>query len=323
MTDKLKNNTETLPYFSKDLAIIIPTKDRPKEVRRLLKSITELDCKVGRIIVIASGQDIQDVVMTFVDQIPVEYYSSQPGQIKQRNKGIALLDESTKLVATKDDDAVFHKTAISEMIKFWNSIEADTAGVGFNIVNQPGHSHTWLKGVFGVSVPEPGKVLKSGFSTAITNVKQNIRSEWLNGGATVWRQDILKNHPHHEINSQWASFEDLIFSYPIGKKYPLYISKNAQIKIDSIYSCTLNAKTLIYRGKTNFIWGTYFVTKNSDMSIFGYIYYKLLQLIITLIKGVNNKHKLFEGIGIIHGFVLVLPALIANKNFTEIIEDNT
>ena len=144
MTDKLKNNTETLPYFSKDLAIIIPTKDRPKEVRRLLKSITELDCKVGRIIVIASGQDIQYVVMTFVDQIPVEYYSSQPGQIKQRNKGIALLDESTKLVATKDDDAVFHKTAISEMIKFWNSIFIPRFHSGGHLRTIKFHSKNWF-----------------------------------------------------------------------------------------------------------------------------------------------------------------------------------
>ena len=115
-------NTRT-HYVSKDLAIIIPTKDRPKEVGRLLQSIKELDCEVRRVIVVASGQDISDVIMSFAEYIPVEYYSSEPGQIRQRNKGIALLDESTRLVATMDDDAVFHKDAISEMIKFWNNVE--------------------------------------------------------------------------------------------------------------------------------------------------------------------------------------------------------
>ena len=57
-------NTRTY-YVSKDLAIIIPTKDRPKEVGRLLQSIKELDCEVGRVIVVYSGQDISDVVIEF------------------------------------------------------------------------------------------------------------------------------------------------------------------------------------------------------------------------------------------------------------------
>ena len=114
-------NTRT-HYVSKDLAIIIPTKDRPKKVGSLLQSIKELDCEVGRVIVVASGQDISDVVIEFSKILPVEYYSSEPGQIKQRNKGISLLNDSTKLVATIDDDMFFYKTAVLQMIKFWNSI---------------------------------------------------------------------------------------------------------------------------------------------------------------------------------------------------------
>ena len=322
MTKLIRKAALTNSYISTDIAIIIPTKDRPREIRQLLKSISELDCKVGRIIIIASGQDIKHVVMPFVDRIHVEYHYSEPGQIKQRNKGISLLNDSTKLVATIDDDAFFHKNSISEMIKFWNSIDPETAGVGFNIVNQVGHRHTWLRGIFGVSVPEPGRVLKFGSNTSITNVKQNIRCEWLNGGATMWRQHILKNNPHENICSKWAVFEDLIFSYPIGKKYPLYISKDAQIEINILLS-TETIETLIYRGKTQFIWGAYFVINNSDMSIIGYIYYKFLQLIVSLIKSLINKNKLFEGIGIIQGFILVLPALVGTKNFKKIIENNT
>ena len=54
--ENIDNETSRYQYDSKDLAIIIPTKDRPKEVKRLLKSICELDCRVGRIIVVASGR---------------------------------------------------------------------------------------------------------------------------------------------------------------------------------------------------------------------------------------------------------------------------
>ena len=57
-------------YKTEDIAIIIPTKDRPEEVKRLLQSIASLDCKVCRIIIVASGQDIQDVVMAFKPFLP-------------------------------------------------------------------------------------------------------------------------------------------------------------------------------------------------------------------------------------------------------------
>ena len=70
----IKNDSLNQYYESSDLAIIIPTKDRPKEINRLLNSIYELDCKAGRIIVIASGMDITNQVMLFSDKIPVECY---------------------------------------------------------------------------------------------------------------------------------------------------------------------------------------------------------------------------------------------------------
>ena len=114
-------------YYSKDLAVIISTKDRPVEVKRHLQSLVKQKCKLGRVIVVASGQDIKEIVVCFKDSLPVEYYRSEPGQIRQRNVGISKLDERTKLVASMDDDVTYHDDAIEEMIRFWNSISSDTA----------------------------------------------------------------------------------------------------------------------------------------------------------------------------------------------------
>ena len=52
-------------YFSKDLAVIIPTKDRPELVMRHLQSLVEQDCEIGQVIVVASGQNIRDIIMGF------------------------------------------------------------------------------------------------------------------------------------------------------------------------------------------------------------------------------------------------------------------
>jgi glycosyltransferase involved in cell wall biosynthesis len=323
MIEGTETKGHVLPYIPTDLAIIIPTKNRPNEVHMLLQSITELDCEVGRIIVVASGQDIRAVVMAFAEKLPVEYFTSGPGQIMQRNKGIALLDHSTRLVATIDDDVVFYNNAVSEMIRFWNFVEPETAGIGFNIVNQPGHNHTWLRGLFGVSRPEPGKVLKCGRNTGILNIKQNIKTEWLNGGGTTWRQNILQKNPHKAIKSNWAIFEDLIFSYPLGKKYPLYICYNSQIEIDNIVNQKESKLISMYRGKTQFLWGLYFVNTNSDLSLIMHFYSEFLHLITILIKGLKNSNKFFWGVGMLMGALLSLQILIRNKTILNILEENT
>ena len=72
MQEVNNNKITRTHYVSKDLAIIIPTKDRPKKVGLLLQSIQELDCEVGRVIVVASGQNIRDLVIEFSKILPVE-----------------------------------------------------------------------------------------------------------------------------------------------------------------------------------------------------------------------------------------------------------
>ena len=167
-------------YSSKDLAVIIPTKDRPVEVKRHLQSLMKQKCKLGRVIVVASGQEIKDIVESFKDSLPVEYYRSEPGQIRQRNVGISKLDERTKLVASMDDDVTYHEDAIAEMTRFWNSVPSDTAGVGFNIITLSVLKHNWFRGFLGFSSAKPGQVLKSGLNTSINNVTENIQVQWLN-----------------------------------------------------------------------------------------------------------------------------------------------
>jgi glycosyltransferase involved in cell wall biosynthesis len=320
-----KSETFQPRYRTQDLAILIPSKDRPKEVERLLQSIVSLDCIVGRVIIVASGQDIQEVMMKFKTLLPLEYYRSEPGQIKQRNLGIAQLDEKTRLVATMNDDVMFHKDTVSKMIAFWNSVEPETAGVGFNIVNRKAHHHSWLKGFFGVSVPEPGRVLKSGINTPITNVKESIRSEWLNGGATVWRQEILKTHPHREIQSRWAIYEDLIFSYPLGRKHPLYVCHGAQVKMKDVAMQNETPKLYEYQGKSQFLWGLYFVLNNNNLSVTDYLLYKLMQLSTTTMKGLifRDYRKLHWAAGILSATYLSFGLFSKKNNIVNILESNT
>ena len=307
-----------MKYNSNELALIIPTKDRPVQVKRHLQSLVTQNCEVGRVIVVASGEDIEDIVMSFKDKLPVEYYRSEPGQIRQRNMGISKLDNRTKLVATMDDDATYHEDAIAKMIHFWNRVEPDTAGVGFNVVNRPLNKHSWFKGCLGFSSAKSGQVLKSGLGTSIHNVEENIQVQWLNGGSGVWRQDILMTNPSQEINTSRAVCEDLIFSYPLGKKYPLYVCSDAKVEIEEILYINeqlidQNTKELyIYSGREKWLWNLYFVMINEDLSIIYFILRQIIYCIAQIFKGAIyfDKKRYFFTIGIIKGFFISLRALL-------------
>ncbi len=85
-------------YTGHDVAYIIPTKDRPEKVKNVLESLASQTMSCGRLIVVDGGQSVKDIVMGFVDRLPVEYYECHPpGQIRQRNMALSLLDGRTPL----------------------------------------------------------------------------------------------------------------------------------------------------------------------------------------------------------------------------------
>lgn len=171
-------------------------------------------------------------------------------------------------MATLDDDIILEPDAIEKILNFWNQVEPETAGIGFNITNMETHRSSFWKILFYLSSKRPGVVLKSGFPTSITNVTENIKTEWLNGGATTWRQDILIANIHKKsIDAKWAPCEDLIFSYPIGKMYPMYVCAESKVIHDDVIMSQLTFSQLWYRGEILSVWMIFFVSQYSDLSI--------------------------------------------------------
>ena len=308
-----------MKYKTTDLAVIIPTKDRPEYIRKHLQSLVDQRCELGQVIVVASGQDIVDIVFSFNNQLPIEYYRSDPGQVRQRNLGISKLSKKIKLVATVDDDIIFYKNAILEMINFWNVVKPETAGVGFNVITDSIIKHSWLRGLLGFSSKEPGRVLKSGFNTSVYNLNQDSPVEYIGGGYSVWHHNILKNYINLEINTRWAVYEDLIFSYPIGKKYPLYICSSARVTTDDIIVDRSEKEFYIYRGEAQYLWGLFFIMKNDNLSVFHFIINKLIYCSMKIFKGFIyfDSSGYFVALGMITAFLKSFRALTGHYNIDE------
>lgn len=311
-------------YNPSDLAFIVPTKDRPLKVRALLQSLASQTVPCGRIIVVDGGESVESVVSSFSSSLPVEYYKAPaPGQLRQRNQGIALLDARTRLVGCLDDDIVLEKDAVESLIHFWNSrCEPETAGVSFNIVNEPSAECSWWKRVIGLGSPTPGQVLRSGITASNCRVSSHTRTQWLCGGATVWKQEILKEFPHKEINSRWAIGEDIIYSYPIGKQYPLYVCADAKVRHEHVFDYKVK-RPHRFHGCTQTKWLFYFVESNKDLSRPLFLYTQAVKILGRIGLGLCTwrKEPLAFAMGQIEGLTAGLVALMQSRDLMTIINE--
>jgi GT2 family glycosyltransferase len=228
-------------------------------------------------------------------------------------------------VACFDDDIVLEPGSINEMIKLWNRSEQNAAGVSFNIVNVPGEKYSKLKEVFGLSSAMPGRVLKSGTTTSNCNVTSDIRVQWLCGGATVWRKEILDSFLHKDVSSRWAIAEDLVFSYPIGKKYPLFVCSAARVRHEHVFDYNISTRRELFHGRVQTLWLLYFVISNRELSINIFYWTLFVRILGKFIKGIalRNSQDIWFAIGQIEGSIQGIKALLAGRNIADVISELT
>ncbi len=316
------NHRET--YTSQDLALIIPTKDRPGKLGELLDSIVGQSAACGRVIVIDGSESARETASGFKTKLPIDYYQSPiPGQIRQRNLGISKLRSVDRLIGCLDDDLVLEPDAFREIITFWNSVRSETAGVGFNMVNVPCHRYSRIKGLFGLDHPQMGRVLESGMNTGITHVTANINTQWLGGGYTVWRSDILAAYPQEILNTRWAVGEDLRFSYPVGKKYPLYVCHKARVHHHHVYDQAAAADVARYRGRKIVTASVYFVRTNPELSLAACCWMLLGLTIGRFFQGLFRRDQslLKETRGQAEGLLYAFGHMVGKKDLKHLLED--
>jgi len=310
-------------YSSNDLTLIIPTKDRPDKIRDLLDSIVTQSVQCKRIIIVDGGKSIEEIVLSY-QSLPIEYYPCHPpGQIRQRNLAMTKLEDEDKLVALFDDDLVLMPDAIRHMIDMWNNVESQTAGISFNIINNPPFKHNLLKYLTGMSHKNMGTILPSGYNVPISPTKKNIKTQWLCGGATVWKKSILEEHINNEVQSRWAICEDIIFSYPLSKKYPLYVCSDAKVRHEHVYDH--NAKVdHKYYGRTATLWRLHFVELNQTLSKKLFFYMIFVQIFIRLCTaGVFFKKSEFDyACGQISALNMAIKVFIKKKKIISVLEED-
>ena len=302
---------------SSQITIIIPTKNRLNQLNALLTSLTLQTYKVGHIIVADGGENANNVVKNFINDLPIVCIDCPvKGQIAQRNHALSFLKKNQEMVAYLDDDLQLDSLAFKEILDFYNSFAKKPGGVSFNITNLHPQKNSIFRQLFFMSLNPAGNVQRSGYNAPITNVQRNEKVKWLLGGATLWRRDILENNKVDKVNLSWAVCEDLIFSYPISKYEQLYVCAKAKtLHIDDkVY---LTYFDTLKKSKIGTLRRYEFVCQNIELSkilFFWMLIGQILGRIFLLPK--NIKEELGYLIGTIQGLMICVKYLFLRKKIS-------
>ena len=275
--------------FSHRLAFVVPTRNRPADLRRMLRSVEAQSTVADEIILVDGGdpgQTVADVPAEFPGLALRYLRIYPPGLSKQRNAGMDAVSSDMTLAGYIDDDIVFEPGAIEAMLAFWEHAGPDVGGATFNIVNNDRRRVFAIQKLFLLSSDDRGRFLRSGFETPLWPVTETLWTQWLCGGATIWRRDITREIPYDEWFEGTGYLEDVDFSYRVSRKYRLAIVGEARL---------LHLSYPIRKDR-NYLFGTwqavnrmYFVRKNGEFSRLSCYWALTGQILFHLLLGVAKR----------------------------------
>lgn len=241
------------------IAFVVPTKDRPEDLRKMLESVVRQTRQPDQLIVVdGSDPPVKEIVEAFPD-LHADYVRIFPPSLsRQRNAGMAHVRADISLAGYLDDDIVLEPEAVERMLAFWGKAAPDIGGAAFNITNAPMPNWITLKRWFDIDDPRPGKVLPSGCVSTLGSRPENVAVDWLCGGATVWRREVIDNYPYDEWFVGTGYMEDVDFSFNVGAKYRLVLVTGARL---AHYSPPVRPDRQYLLGRWQVVNRMYFVRK--------------------------------------------------------------
>jgi GT2 family glycosyltransferase len=215
------------------ISLVVATKDRPDDLRKLLLSLSSQTARPSEIIVV-------DASRVPVERLPVEFpnlsirylWHWPPSAAAQRNVGIDACNHSSSLIGFADDDTTFETQAFANMLRFWSNAPPGVLGAAFNIRNLPSRSKGILKNSalvnwLGIYSKTPGGVALSGWHTVIGEFATTQFVDWIPSTAAVFRREVFDMDTFDEVFQSYSYLEDLDLSYSIRQRGCLAVIADA------------------------------------------------------------------------------------------------
>jgi glycosyltransferase involved in cell wall biosynthesis len=277
------------------LAILIPTRNRPIAIDRILESISRSTLKPEQVIVVSSGQDIGSVIKNYSKELPITHsHTDAIGQIAQKRIGVGLIAQNITWCVFLDDDLLLEESALEIAMSTAHSYtRTDVIGIGLSTpvtsrgINIPVYLEI-LARLFKLSSNLPGKVLSSGHASSYLQSDSIIETQWLNG-ASIWKVECAKNYGSDLPSTPYAACEDLIFSYPLSKQGTLIYIPSAKVDFQDTELSNLDSLE-VFRAAS--IWRLFFITKHKELSFSWFFLTQVLRSFYVLKKGKSKRLSL-------------------------------
>jgi glycosyltransferase involved in cell wall biosynthesis len=212
------------------IAYVVPTMNRPGDLSKLLESLKRQTVAPAQIIIVDGGDETVEELTAGYPDLPLTYVREYPPSLaRQRNAGMARLEPDIEIAGYLDDDLVLEDNATEQMATFWSTAKQEVGGAAFSIINQPSARLNHLTQFFLTNSATPGKLLPSGFPSQIPYLETTTETDWLYGGATMWRRDVINAYDYDNWYLGHGFGEDLDFSFRVRQQYKLFVVGYARV----------------------------------------------------------------------------------------------
>jgi len=292
----------------KKLAFIIPTKDREESLKCLLASIQGQEQRPQQIIIVDASEkpNKNEHINKEFDQLHIDFIKTYPPSLtKQRNIGLKNIQSDIDLIGFLDDDIEFESGSIKEMMSFWMNSCDELGGTVFNVVTDKPSKLFWPKQIFFMGNKKPGIMLRSGYNTKICPASKDLFTQWLLGGVTIWKKEVVDKFKFDEWFKGYGLFEDLEYSYRVGKHFKLAVVSNARVRHKYL---GIDRKDNFQFGKMEIINRQHIVKNNPELSMILFFWASFGQLLENLLRSLLHRKKgyILRAMGNLDGFLSIL-----------------
>jgi len=205
------------------LSLVVATKDRPDDLRKMLNSLQDQTIPPAEVIVVDASSHPVEAILKEFPALGLRYLRHlPPSAAGQRNAGIQACSPDAILIGFADDDIVFEPKAFERLLRFWDDAPADTLGAAFNLRNYPQRGpsllrHSRISEALGLYSSRPGTVTRSGWQTIIPGLAETQYVDWLPTTAVTFRKEALQLSLFDDFYESYSYLEDLDLSYTIGR----------------------------------------------------------------------------------------------------------
>lgn len=214
-------------------AVIVCTRNRPDDIRRLLETLPGQTVRPSLIVCDSSDDDAtRQLVEHFASSgswPQVQYHHCEPGLTRQRMRSLELLAGDTEIVHFIDDDVVLDPGYFEAIEKTFEE-HPDVLGVGGYIVDAgPTPRVSVLARVLGTGSKRYGRITRSGRNVFPFHPSELAEVDWLSGCSMSFRRRVFDSLAFDTRMEGYSLGEDVDFTFRVSRMGRLLLQPDAKM----------------------------------------------------------------------------------------------